>query len=225
MVCLRRLVYDQTKRKMSSSIQSNKAINFVPESKPVNQDDIIKLEEFLSYSNRLFVLTGAGLSTESGIPDYRSEGVGLYARSNHRPMNYQDFIKSSERRKNYWARNYAGWARYSSFQPNSSHLTLHEWERRGLIQCLVTQNVDSLHIKAGSTSTVELHGSLHRVTCLQCTETISRFTLQETFREINPSFNVGSVMIAPDGDVMLTQEQVKDFNVRIIFTFSSHVSK
>ena len=106
--------------------------------------------------------TGAGISTESGIPDYRSEGVGLYARSSNRPVQYQDFVKHAYIRQRYWARNYVGWPKFGYFLPNSSHKTLALWEKAGKLHWLVTQNVDALHYKAGSTKVTELHGSAHR---------------------------------------------------------------
>ena len=107
-------------------------------------------------------LTGAGISTESGIPDYRSEGVGLYARSSNRPVQYIDFVKHAHIRQRYWARNYVGWPKFGYFLPNSSHKTLSRWEDMGKLHWLVTQNVDALHYKAGSKKVTELHGSAHR---------------------------------------------------------------
>lgn len=107
-------------------------------------------------------ISGAGISTESGIPDYRSEGVGLYARSTNRPIQYQDFVKYADIRQRYWARNYVGWPKFGYFQPNSSHRTLALWEKMGKVYWLVTQNVDALHYKAGSQRVTELHGSAHR---------------------------------------------------------------
>ena len=101
---------------------------------------------------------GAGISTESGIPDYRSEGVGLYNRTNHRPMYIQEFMKSSSARKRYWARNFIGWPSFSSVQPNKAHEIVRKWELNGKVNGLVTQNVDRLHNKAGS-QPIELHGT------------------------------------------------------------------
>lgn len=88
------------------------SLAFVPKCNPTRREDVIKLKEFIDRNNRLCVLTGAGISTESGIPDYRSEEVGLYARSNHKPVFYQEFCKSEASRKRYWARNYVGWPRF-----------------------------------------------------------------------------------------------------------------
>lgn len=124
-------------------------MTFVPESDPVNERDVDLLESFVNDSRRLFIITGAGLSTESGLPDYRSKGVGLYERTDRRPMMYQEFIRSSEARRKYWARNFVGWPRFSSAIPNESHRALYEWEQTGRVLHLVTQNVDRLHHKAG----------------------------------------------------------------------------
>ena len=142
--------------------------DFVPHSMTPAVSDIEKLEEFIQRSQKLFVLTGAGLSTESGIPDYRSEGVGLYARTDRRPMTYQDFVKTAKNRQRYWARNYVGWPQFASFQPNDSRVTLTKWQQQGRLSTLVTQNVDALHTKAGAQDVVELHGCTHRVVCLSC---------------------------------------------------------
>lgn len=120
-------------------------------------------------SDSLVVITGAGLSTESGIPDYRSENVGLYARSERRPIQYKEFISSAPGRQRYWARNYVGWPSFASYQPNVCHKILAEYEQKGNgLHWLVTQNVDALHTKAGSKQVTELHGCTHRVMCMDC---------------------------------------------------------
>ena len=112
---------------------SMQASSFVPRSEEATAEEIAKLGEFVSKSKRLFVLTGAGISTESGIPDYRSEGVGLYATSKNRPVQYADFLKNAEIRQRYWARNYVGWPRFSSFKPNEAHKVLGHLELTGKI--------------------------------------------------------------------------------------------
>ncbi|KAJ9582130.1 hypothetical protein L9F63_003525 [Diploptera punctata] len=135
-------------------------LSFVPTHSTIDNNDILKIKHFITSSSKLLVLTGAGVSTESGIPDYRSEGVGLYARSTNRPVQYQDFVKNKAIRRRYWARNYVGWPRFSSFHPNTVHSTLRDLELKyKLVSCIVTQNVDNLHTKAGSKSVIELHGS------------------------------------------------------------------
>lgn len=122
------------------SSTSAKASRFVPHSGEATKEEIAQLEEFVSKSERLFVLTGAGISTESGIPDYRSQGVGLYATSKNRPVQYTDFLKNAEIRQRYWARNYVGWPRFSSFKPNEAHTVLSHWEHAGKINWFV-QNI------------------------------------------------------------------------------------
>ncbi|KAJ3664200.1 hypothetical protein Zmor_008388 [Zophobas morio] len=132
---------------------------FIPKHCPVVQNDVQSLRDFVKNSERILVVTGAGISTESGIPDYRSEAVGLYARSNHKPVQYSDFLKSATVRQRYWARNYIGWPKFSQTQPNITHYILHLLEEIGKVLCVVTQNVDRLHTKARSQNVVELHGA------------------------------------------------------------------
>ena len=143
--------------------QVSSSLDFVPQAKPASLADVTRLQQFVSDANRVLVLTGAGLSTESGIPDYRSEGVGLYARTSRRPMQYQEFVRNHSGRQRYWARNFVGWPKFSSFQPNIAHQTLQDWQQKGKVRHIVTQNVDSLHTKAGCADVIELHGCSHRV--------------------------------------------------------------
>lgn len=187
--------------------------HFVPPHSPANEDDIDEFKEFIHNSKRLLVITGAGISTESGIPDYRSEGVGLYARSSNRPVQYQDFVKKADIRQRYWARNFVGWPMFSSVLPNKTHQILSDWESEDSLHWLVTQNVDALHYKAGSKNLTELHGSAHRVECLDCKQMISRPELQDMIKGDNPMWYSQSVDMAPDGDVQLSQEQINGFNV------------
>lgn len=142
--------------------QAAPSLAFVPASPPPDTAAIEKLQEFVLRCQRLFVLTGAGISTESGIPDYRSEGVGLYARSDRRPVQHAEFLRSAAARQKYWARNFVGWPQFSSHQPNAAHRALSSWEQQGKLHWLVTQNVDALHAKAGSLRMTELHGCTHR---------------------------------------------------------------
>lgn len=135
---------------------------FVPACSATNARSLQRLQEFVSRARRLFVISGAGVSTESGIPDYRSEGVGLYARTERRPMQHAEFVRSARSRQRYWARNFVGWPQFSSHEPNSSHRTLQRWEEMGNLHWLVTQNVDALHSKAGHKEMTELHGCAHR---------------------------------------------------------------
>ncbi|XP_049879251.1 NAD-dependent protein deacylase Sirt4 [Pectinophora gossypiella] len=186
-------------------------ITCVPKHKPPDQNDIEKLKDFLIHQKKLLVLTGAGISTESGIPDYRSEEVGMYARSNHKPIQYQEFVKYPRVRQRYWARNFVGWPRFSSVQPNASHHSVRELEKAGKVTAIVTQNVDRLHHKAGSENVIELHGTGYIVKCLRCPYEISREVLQEELMQNNPDMESSFSMIRPDGDVELSKEQVERF--------------
>lgn len=136
--------------------------SFVPSCSTTDVHSLELLQDFVSRARRLFVITGAGLSTESGIPDYRSEGVGLYARTDRRPMQHVEFVRSAKSRQRYWARNFVGWPQFSSHQPNAAHRALQRWEETGRLHWLVTQNVDALHSKAGQKGLTELHGCAHR---------------------------------------------------------------
>ncbi|NP_001084634.1 sirtuin 4 L homeolog [Xenopus laevis] len=186
---------------------------YVPACPAPNPHQVEQLQDFVSRSRRLFVMTGAGISTESGIPDYRSEGVGLYSRTERRPIQHAVFVKSQAARQRYWARNFVGWPQFSSHKPNAAHETLCKWERAGRLHWLVTQNVDALHTKAGQCRLSELHGCTHRVICLGCQTVTKRSELQERFLILNPSWNEQAHGLAPDGDVFLTDEQVANFQV------------
>ncbi|KAJ2942829.1 hypothetical protein O0L34_g15017 [Tuta absoluta] len=183
----------------------------VPKHKPPDQKDFEKLRDFITKHEKLLILTGAGISTESGIPDYRSEEVGLYARSNHKPIQYQEFVKYPRVRQRYWARNFVGWPRFSAVQPNATHFAVRDLEKAGKVTSIVTQNVDRLHHKAGSKNVIELHGTGYIVKCMKCPYEISREDLQEELLRNNPEMESSFSMIRPDGDVELTPEQVSKF--------------
>ncbi|XP_036426797.1 NAD-dependent protein lipoamidase sirtuin-4, mitochondrial isoform X1 [Colossoma macropomum] len=189
------------------------ALDFVPASSSVDRSSLEQLQMFVTRASRLFVITGAGLSTESGIPDYRSEGVGLYARTDRRPMQHSEFLRSAKARQRYWARNYVGWPQFSSHLPNSAHYALRDWEEKGKVHWLVTQNVDALHSKAGQQRLTELHGCSHRVMCLGCGQLTAREELQKRFAALNPGWEASAGAVAPDGDVLLEDEQVRHFRV------------
>ena len=162
---VRRYFFDEnTVSRGLKRFQTTVSTHFVPRSvaTPLKRNDLSRLEEFISTSKRLLVLTGAGVSTESGIRDYRSEGIGLYSVSDQRPIMNEDFIKKPTRRHRYWARNFAGWPIFSSKIPNATHLSLAKMEKKGKIHWLVTQNVDGLHQKAGGVKITELHGTASR---------------------------------------------------------------
>ncbi|WP_327537506.1 NAD-dependent protein deacetylase [Nonomuraea solani] len=155
------------------------------------------------------VLSGAGLSTESGIPDYRGP-TGLARKAE--PMTYQRFVGSAEARRRYWARSHVGWRQIGLARPNDGHRAVAELERRGLLAGIVTQNVDGLHQAAGARRVIELHGGLDRVVCLSCRERTPRAELERRFLEANPDW-AASGRINPDGDAVLTDEQVAGFRV------------
>lgn len=187
------------------SLVKYSTLHFVPKHEPVKSSDINTFKKFINDYSDILVLTGAGISTESGIPDYRSEEVGLYARNNNRPVQYQDFVKKHQTRKRYWARNFVGWPKFSSVQPNKTHLALAKLENdQSKVLSIVTQNVDSLHYKAGSKKVVELHGSAYRVKCLNCNYQVSRHDFQKVLETLNPSMKETSDFIRPDGDVELS---------------------
>ncbi|MEU7424996.1 NAD-dependent protein deacetylase [Streptomyces sp. NPDC040750] len=158
----------------------------------------------------VLVLSGAGISTESGIPDYRGEGGSL---SRHTPMTYQDFTAGAQARRRYWARSHLGWRTFGSARPNAGHLAVTAFQRHGLLSGVITQNVDGLHQAAGSEGVVELHGSLDRVVCLTCGALSPRRELARRLEEANAGFEPVAAGINPDGDADLTDEQVGDFRV------------
>jgi NAD-dependent SIR2 family protein deacetylase len=155
---------------------------------------------------RWLVLTGAGASTDSGIPDYRGPGAPV-----RMPMTYQDFVRGPEAQQRYWARAHIGWGRMRAAEPNATHHQLVELERAGRLTGLITQNVDGLHSRAGHQHLVDLHGRIDRVICLDCREISPRTELHARLTELNPGYATRSTEIAPDGDVLL--EDTADFRV------------
>ncbi len=146
------------------------------------------------------VLTGAGISTPSGIPDYRdNQGV----RRGRQPMMYQEFLAAPVFRRRYWARAMLGWPRVRQAQPNVAHESLASLQRSQLIGGLITQNVDTLHDQAGSHDVIELHGSLHRVLCLDCGQRTGRDSIQHVMEAQNPYLAGVDAVQAPDGDTLL----------------------
>lgn len=152
---------------------------------------------------RIAVLTGAGISTDSGIPDYRGPDSPPA-----NPMTIRQFTTSREYRQRYWARNHLGWRHMASRQPNAGHRALADLERAGVVSGVITQNVDLLHTKAGSTRVINLHGTYAQVVCLDCGYTMSRAALAEQLEASNPGFaeraeRVGSLAVAPDADAVV----------------------
>ena len=156
------------------------------------------------------VLTGAGLSTESGIPDYRGPETRARPR---KPVQYQEFLKSAHARRRYWARSMLGWPRFASAKPNVGHEVLAELEASGQVGGLITQNVDGLHAAAGSREVVELHGALREAVCLACGLLVPRAELQAELERDNAELVAAAVVVAPDGDADLDDERLRDFRI------------
>ncbi len=162
--------------------------------------DVLQAVADLLSGARFAMLTGAGLSTDSGIPDYR--GPGSPPRE---PMTYQEFVGEHQNRQRYWARNHIGWSHLRRADPNPGHLAIADLEKHGLLTGLITQNVDRLHEDAGSVNVLDLHGRFDQVVCLSCSRRYSRKLVAGVLEELNPGFlkealAAGVVEIAPDAD-------------------------
>jgi NAD-dependent SIR2 family protein deacetylase len=156
------------------------------------------------------VLSGAGLSTESGIPDYRGPDGTLTRRM---PMTFQAFTRDAAARQRYWARSHVGWRVMARAWPNAGHRAVARLERLGMLSGVVTQNVDGLHQAAGARDVIELHGGIDRVVCLDCGGLSSREVLDRRLRQVNPHFEAWFSAVNPDGDVDLPDHLVADFRV------------
>jgi NAD-dependent SIR2 family protein deacetylase len=159
---------------------------------------------------KVMVLSGAGLSTESGIPDYRGPSSKKRTRG---PIRYQEFIGSAETRQRYWARSAIGWSRITEAEPNAGHSAIAQLELQGRAVGVVTQNVDGLHQAAGSRRVVELHGGLDRAVCLNCGALEARITLQQRMESLNPSWLEIGARALPDGDAQLPEDVTRNFVV------------
>jgi NAD-dependent SIR2 family protein deacetylase len=169
--------------------------------------DLQTLRAFLQ-AGRPLVLTGAGISTDSGIPDYRGPGS-----KERNPMRYQTFVKSEPDRRRYWARSMVGWPLTDRAQPNDAHRALARLERAGRTGGVLTQNVDGLHQAAGSRHVLELHGNLSCTVCLSCGLRGRRADLQERMKHANPGFDAVTDDVAPDGDVEIDDRYAERFRV------------
>nr|WP_237405191.1 NAD-dependent protein deacetylase [Streptomyces sp. SN-593] len=154
------------------------------------------------------VLSGAGLSTESGIPDYRGE-TGRRRRGS--PMTYQEFTGSADNRRRYWARSHVGWPSIAGARPNAGHRAVTRLVAAGLVAGVVTQNVDGLHAAAGTPDAVELHGTLHTVVCMDCGARAPRAELADRLDAANPGFRALTARIVADGDAELPADHVAAF--------------
>ncbi|CAI9108724.1 OLC1v1008402C1 [Oldenlandia corymbosa var. corymbosa] len=204
----------ESKEKPSSNLRNRKVI---PESDPPSIKDINHLYQFFDRSSKLVVLTGAGISTECGIPDYRSPN-GAYS-TGFKPITHQEFMRSVRARRRYWARSFAGWRKFSASQPGAAHIALASLEKAGRINLMITQNVDRLHHRAGS-NPLELHGTVYIVACTDCGFSISRSAFQDQVKNLNEkwaaaieSLDYDSVSdksfgmkIRPDGDIEIDEK-------------------
>ncbi|MGL3150792.1 Sir2 family NAD-dependent protein deacetylase [Microbacterium sp. A82] len=160
--------------------------------------DSIAAAADLLRGRRIALLTGAGISTDSGIPAYRGEG----ARTRTDPMTGQRYLADEEARRRYWIGGHLGWRAFASAQPNTGHTTLAEMERDGLVTGVITQNVDGLHLRAGSARVIEVHGTMRRVGCLQCGQVFDRRDIATQLEQLNPWITVPeNIQLNPDGDV------------------------
>jgi len=173
------------------------------------QSDVQKLTTLLA-RKRVAVLTGAGISTESGIPDYRGPGTLRRAR---KPIRFQEYAASAEGRARYWARSMLGWPRFAAATPNAGHRALVALERAGAICGVITQNVDRLHHAAGSRRVIELHGALAEVRCMRCDAPEPRAQLQRRLEDLNPQLLQAQAELAPDGDADLPAALCERFRV------------
>lgn len=175
-------------------------------SAPTELDPLVDLLR----GRRTVVLSGAGCSTESGIPDYRGPETRKKARN---PIQYRAFVSDAEARTHYWARSAIGWPRFSAAQPNDGHRALAALEHSTLVSGVITQNVDRLHHAAGSRAVVELHGALDEVACLGCGQVTCRHAMQERLLALNPGWLTRSAELAPDGDAELMPAATRTFRV------------
>lgn len=171
---------------------------------PARQEDLDAAVSALA-GRRIVALTGAGFSTDSGLPDYR--GPDAKPRN---PITYSQFVSSPDFRRHYWARNHLGWHQLHVTEPNEGHYALARLEAAGIVSGVITQNVDRLHQRAGSVNVIDLHGHYQLVRCLNCGTTMTRDELDLRLQELNPGFlervsELGDVEIAPDADAVLAE--------------------
>ncbi|MFD7988519.1 NAD-dependent protein deacetylase [Kitasatospora indigofera] len=181
-----------------------------PETGPAPRTGGLAEVERLLAGRDVAVLSGAGLSTESGIPDYRG---ATGSRRRHTPMTYQEFVASEQGRRRYWARSHVGWQAIARAEPNAGHRAVEGLRRSGFVSAVITQNVDGLHRAAGTLGAVELHGGLDRVVCLGCGRRSSRADLDRRLHALNGTLFVPDAALNPDGDVQLPGALVEAFRV------------
>ncbi len=177
---------------------------------PVPDTDARDLVDFMRAHSRVAVLTGAGCSTDSGIPEYRDDDGNWKHRQ---PMQFAQFVNDETMRRRYWAQSLAGWERISNAKPNAAHHALAELEHAGYVSSVITQNVDNLHRAAGSRSVIDLHGVLQHIRCLDCGAQDSRSEYQGRLKDLNPDWRATATAIAPDGDARISADDFRSFNV------------
>ena len=168
------------------------------------------LTAFLRRYKRLAVLTGAGCSTASGIPDYRDEAGNWKHR---KPVQFADFMTRTDVRRRYWAQSFHGWTRIAKARPNGAHAALATLEAAGRVAGLITQNVDNLHRAAGSRNVIDLHGVLHDTRCMQCDCQVSRQDFQHRLENLNPDWWPTVTSFGPDGDATLADGHFEQFTI------------
>jgi NAD-dependent SIR2 family protein deacetylase len=177
---------------------------------PLRSADLDALVDVLA-GRSVVVLSGAGISTESGIPDYRGPETRRKARN---PVRYRQFMREAEARRHYWARSAVGWPAFAAAEPNDAHRALAQLEAVGLVRGIITQNVDRLHQAAGSERVVELHGALHEIECLGCGGLSAREAFQARLHALNPGWGRhAGAEIAPDGDAEVGYGATSTFRV------------
>ena len=169
-----------------------------------------QLQDFVESHQRLYVLTGAGCSTDSGIPDYRDRQGGW---KRPPPVTYQAFMGELATRQRYWARSLVGWRRFGQARPNGTHRALAAQEMQGRLELLLTQNVDGLHQRAGQQQVIDLHGRLDQVRCMGCERRLARADFQQQLVARNPAWAMLDAIDAPDGDAYLDEQDFSGFDV------------
>jgi NAD-dependent SIR2 family protein deacetylase len=178
----------------------------------IAQAGVMTLRDFLENRSHILVLSGAGISTASGIPDYRDQAGVLRGKS---PVQGPDFRRTPAVQKRYWARSMVGWPLLAQAQPNAAHHAIAALQANGRLAGVITQNVDGLHQRAGSVDVVELHGNIHAVKCLACAAYFPRELIQSWLEDRNPAFAAAGVsaLPAPDGDAHVEAERLADFDI------------